>query len=196
MVRIQELDGRSRFLADIWKRFATGEELDLRVNYGFASKREFRRSLKVQELNYGNIPVIEEKKGHDRAESCVQLKRRIICAKVGYARYVEDFSEVDHDNGKFLRIPPDQLKSFLKHPWTRSIYMKNYVSEFAKEYATEECLGIILNPGMVDKKIATDTEWLALRLSGMDASFVGQPAVVDESAMPCYLYPQVSARYL
>ena len=168
----------------------------MRVNYGFTSKREFSRSLKAQELNYGNIHAIEEKQDRDQAESRVQLKRRIICAKVGYARYVDDFSAAYHANGEFTRIPTDQLKSFLKHPSTRSIYMKDYVSEFDKEYATEECICMILNPWMVDKKIATDTEWLALRLSGMEATCGGHPAVDDEGAMPCYLYPHIAARNL
>ena len=59
-VTIQELDGRSRFLPDIWKRFVTGEKVDLRVNYGFTSKRIFASSMKVQGLNYENIPIIGE----------------------------------------------------------------------------------------------------------------------------------------
>ena len=67
MVRIQGVDGRSRFLAGIWKRFATCDELDLRVNYGFASKREFSKSLKAQELNYDNIPVVEGREERPRS---------------------------------------------------------------------------------------------------------------------------------
>ena len=61
-VRIQGLDGRSRFLSDLWKLFVDGGEIDLSVNYGFTTKRNFARSMKIQELSYENIPVIEKKK--------------------------------------------------------------------------------------------------------------------------------------
>ena len=59
-VRIQEMDQKSTFHADIWKRFVVDEDIDCRVNYGFTAKRKFGESLKVQELNYDNIPTIEE----------------------------------------------------------------------------------------------------------------------------------------
>ena len=59
-VRIQEMDHHARFIADLWKRFVVDEEVDCRVNYGFTSKRKFGISMKIQELNYENIPVIEE----------------------------------------------------------------------------------------------------------------------------------------
>ena len=67
-VRIQEMDQHARFVADLWKRFVVDEEIDCRVNYGFTSKRKFGSSMKVQELNYENIPVIEE--GRDRLKAC------------------------------------------------------------------------------------------------------------------------------
>ena len=84
IVRIQELDGRAKFLAGIWKRFFTGGEIDIRVNYGFTSKREFARSLKIQELNYENIPVVEKKNGRFRraipaAKAPRDLRTRWIC---------------------------------------------------------------------------------------------------------------------
>ncbi|CAE6915818.1 unnamed protein product [Symbiodinium sp. CCMP2592] len=82
-IRIQEMDEKSRFIADIWKRFVVNEELDLRVNYGFTVKRTFGASMKVQELNYENIPTIEE--SGDRRRSCEQLKRRVVCVRLGKA---------------------------------------------------------------------------------------------------------------
>lgn len=58
-VRLNEIDCNTKFLSDIWKRFVVDEEIDVRVNYGFTVKRKFGRSMKVQDLNYENIPVIE-----------------------------------------------------------------------------------------------------------------------------------------
>ncbi|CAE7447303.1 unnamed protein product, partial [Symbiodinium sp. CCMP2456] len=59
-VRIQEIDHNGRFVADIWKRFVVDEDIDCRVNYGFTAKRRFGECMKIQELNYDNIPIIEE----------------------------------------------------------------------------------------------------------------------------------------
>ena len=81
MVMIQEVDEGSKFIADLRKRFIDGEEIDTRVNYGFTCKREFGRSLKIQELNYENIPVVEERRMPDSDEACRQLKRRVISAR-------------------------------------------------------------------------------------------------------------------
>ena len=84
-VHIQEMDCHGRFVADLWKRFVADEEIDCRVNYGFTAKRRFGNSLKVQELNYENIPVIEE--GKDRKKACDQITRRIICLRMGKAQF-------------------------------------------------------------------------------------------------------------
>lgn len=53
------MDQNGKFLADLWKRFIVDEELDCHVNYSFTSKRRLGSSMKIQELNYENIPVIE-----------------------------------------------------------------------------------------------------------------------------------------
>ena len=49
-----------RFISDVWKRFVGDEEIDCSVNYGFTSNRCFGEAMKIQELNYENVPVIEE----------------------------------------------------------------------------------------------------------------------------------------
>ena len=43
------------------KKFVTGQEIDLRVNYGQTYKLSFGSSLKIQELNYESIPKIDIK---------------------------------------------------------------------------------------------------------------------------------------
>ena len=57
--------------------------------------------MKVQELNYEKIPVIEEKRAGADSKACGQLKRRVICAKVGKAKYVDSEREADRESGSF-----------------------------------------------------------------------------------------------
>ena len=59
-LRFQEFTNEKNILSDLWKRMISGEEMDLRVNYGFTVKQRFDTSMKVQELNRENIPVIEK----------------------------------------------------------------------------------------------------------------------------------------
>ena len=86
------MDSHGRFMADIWKRFVVDEEIDCRVNYGFTSKRKFGDSMKVQELNYENVPVIEEVRDH--LKGCEHLKRRVVCLRMGKAQFVTDMDQV------------------------------------------------------------------------------------------------------
>ena len=73
------MDQNARFISDLWKRFLVDEEEDCRVNHGFNSKRRFGSSMKIHELNYENIPVIED--GRASVQGCDQLKRRVLfCA--------------------------------------------------------------------------------------------------------------------
>ena len=101
-VRIQEMDHHARFIADLWKRFVVDEEVDCRVNYGFTSKRKFGISMKIQELNYENIPVIEE--CGDRRKCCDQLKRRVVCVRLGKGVFTSDDDQVDPAKGVFKLI--------------------------------------------------------------------------------------------
>ncbi|CAL1159484.1 unnamed protein product [Cladocopium goreaui] len=140
-VRIQEMDQHARFVADLWKRFIVDEEIDCRVNYGFTSKRRFGSSMKVQELNFENIPTIEECR--DRLQACEHLKRRIVCFRMGKARFVLDDHAVNYEHGVFRLIPQDELENSL-----------------------DECLKMILDLSHVHEDLVNDTNWLASRLSG------------------------------
>ena len=103
-------------ISDIWKRFIVGEELSCRVNYGFTVQRTFGECKKDQELNYENIPVLEET-GGTRKKLCEQLERRIICSRMGKATFVHSDDDVCHEEGCFKKIPQDTLDEFLSHPW-------------------------------------------------------------------------------
>lgn len=180
-VRIQEMDHQQRFVADLWKRFIVDEDIDCRVNYGFTSKRRFGSSMKVQELNYENIPTIEE--GKDRRKGCEQLKRRIVCLRMGKCTFVTNADDVNHDKGVYLLIPQDELVSFLKHPLTASLYFKEWCLPFFLENSMEECLMRIHDLKSIHHHLAEDTEWLASRLSGNNVPPPGtETACLDQNA--------------
>ena len=171
-VRIQEMDQKGHFHADIWKRFVVGEDIDCRVNYGFTSKRRFGESMKIQELNYDHIPVIEE--ARDRTKCCQQLQRRVACVRMGKGRFVVDPAEVDVENGIFLLIPQDELAAFLSSPITAAIYLREYCVPFFKETSLEEALQMINDVGSIHPDLQRDTLWLASRLSGGTAPPPGE----------------------
>ena len=80
--------------------------------------------MEIQGLNYERIHVIEEKKRGQAGTACAQFERRVICAKVGKATFVEEENEANHEEGKYLRMRPDWLKKFLKGPVTHGIYIR------------------------------------------------------------------------
>ncbi|CAE7371257.1 unnamed protein product, partial [Symbiodinium necroappetens] len=163
-VRIQEMDHHARFIADLWKRFVVDEEIDCRVNYGFTSKRKFGVSMKIQELNYENIPVIEE--CGDRRKCCEQLKRRVVCVRLGKGSFTSDYARVDPLNGIFKLIPQDELSAFLSHPVTAAIYFRDWCLPFFQENSLQDSLTLINNLGSVSDLLEADTVWLATCLSG------------------------------
>ena len=140
-IRVQEMDKGGRFIADLWKRFVVDEEIDCRVNYGFTSKRKFGRSMQVQELNYENIPIIEE--SSDRKNSCEHTRRRIARLRMGRATWTGDKDAVDHNNGVYQLIPQEELQPFLSHPVTAALYLREWCIPFFKQTSLQECLRMI-----------------------------------------------------
>ena len=168
-IRIQEFNNDRRIISDIWKRFVSGEDIDLRVNYGFTVKLSFGSSMKIQELNYECIPIIEEKTSCTKNdEYCNQLKRRVICAKIGKGTLVHNPEEVNHEEGMFLYIPQDELEEFLSDKVTASLFFKYYCMPFFKKYSLDDCKKMVNNLDSIDNQLELDTVWLAKKLSGID----------------------------
>ena len=128
MCRLQEMKKRKNFESDIWKRWVAGEEIDVRCNFGQTQKLSFEGSMKVQDCNFENIPVIEQKCGADaaRKDYCIQIYRRVICAIAGKATLTEDAKEVDECKGVFLKLSPNTLPQFLGDPVTAGLFMREY----------------------------------------------------------------------
>ncbi|CAE8711070.1 unnamed protein product, partial [Polarella glacialis] len=136
-VRIQEMDHHGCFVSDVWERFVVDEEIDCRVNYGFTSKRRLGSYMKVQELNYENIPIVEEAKDHSKA--CERLKLRVVCIRMGKAKRTPNQADVDEASSVFMLVP-QELTTFLSHPVTSAMYSKDWCIPFFKENSLEDCL--------------------------------------------------------
>ena len=83
-----------------------------------------KSSMKIQELNHENIPTIEE--SGDPNRSCDQLKRRIVCARLGKATFTPDESVVNQTKGIYKLIPEDTLTFYLSHPVTAALYLREW----------------------------------------------------------------------
>ena len=108
-----------KFLPDMWKRFVVGEEIDLRVNYGFTAKRRFAESIKTQECNYNSIPIIEMAKDDGKEDTTKKgeaLKRRILCCRYGKGTSVVNDEDVDPAIGKFKKMTDDELSELVTDP--------------------------------------------------------------------------------
>ena len=172
-IRIQEMSQRGHFISDLLKRFVVNEEIDCRVNYGFTSKRCFGTSMQVQELNFENIPIIED--SADRAKCCEHLRRRVVALLMGKATWTGDPASVNPSEGVYLLLPQDDLVDFLSHPVTAALYLREWCIPFFLETTVREGLEMINHLDKVDPVLAKDTEWLALRLSG---SNIPPPATI------------------
>ncbi len=120
--------------------------------------------MKTQELNYENIPVIEE--SVSQSEACIQLKRRVVRVRMGKATLTADSALVNEAEGIFQLIPQEELSSFLRQPYTATIYLRDWCLPFFKEHPVQECLSMLNRLGAIDASLANDTEWLEGRLSG------------------------------
>ena len=140
------------------------EEIDCRVNFGFTSKRRFGSAMKIQELNFENIPIIEE--SNDRTKSLEQLRRRVICFLMGKVTFTMDDNQVDHSRGIYKLIPQDELTSFLSNPITAAVYLREYCIPFFKENSEQDIMTMTNDPGTVHEDVVRDTNWLSSSLSG------------------------------
>ena len=121
----------------------------------------------IQELNYENIPIIEE--ARDLTKSCHQIRHRIVCLRMGKATFVAEPSLVDHSQGIYLLIPQDELVPFLSHPLTSAIYFRDWCLPFFLENPIADCLHMLADLRSAHADIERDTDWLAARLSGSSA---------------------------
>ena len=139
--------------------------------------------MRVQELNYENIPIIEAKRAGADSKACGQLKRRVIWAEVGKAKYVDSEREAGRVSGRFLMMQKDSMKTSLSDPITHSLYMEDYVAVSAKAYDVGDFPIMIANLDSVDQSLYDDTEWVAKRLPGIDCAEDEYPVDADEGSL-------------
>ena len=54
------------------------------------------------------------------------MKRRIICGKVGNAKFVQNAHEVNESEGLFLLEPQSDLANFLSDELTGAVFLNGY----------------------------------------------------------------------
>ena len=181
------------------KRFVVGDEIDGRVNYGLTVKMRFSESMKVQELNYENIPVIEEKKNLSAAEPwCEQLRRRVICCKMGHAKFVKDPADVDESTGKFLLIPQGTNEELLADPIVHSLVFRERLLPFFTAHPVAECIKSVNDVAKIDPGLEADSTWLAKRLSGapIDEADRGMVDSADSDALVASVHRSTPSKVL
>lgn len=98
--------------------------------------------------------------------ACEQLRRRIICLRMGKASFTDDPDLVDEENGVFLKLPQDFLTKILSDPVTCALCVREVLIPFFKEYDVAECLKHISNLGLISQELVVDQNWLSRRLAG------------------------------
>ena len=180
-MRTQEASNSTPVNSDYYKKFVVGETIALRQNYEKTRQENFSGAIKIQEVNEVNIPVMDFKVCREQfAEHSEQLKRRVICARVGRARYVKDPEEVDHAAGKFLYIPQQKLADFLSDPMTGNIFLVCVCVPAFKQKSIAAAQQLVSDPGKISKRFETDTEWLVSKMLGCDIWNAVQPGITIE----------------
>ena len=116
-------------------------------------------SMKIQEINYDSIPITEQQLESNEASR--QIRRRVICARVGKATLVRNDEEVNKSQGHFRYKAQNLLKSVLKDKIIASIFFKLYLLPFCKQFSNEKCLQMIDNPASINAEFDRNAEWLA-----------------------------------
>ena len=109
-------------------------------------------------------------------KTCEQLRRRILCFRMGKATFVDRPEDVDEANGKFLKIPQDELTAFFDNRVVATVLLQDYCFRFFVENPVSSCLRYINDPSLVSDELVSDRNWLAMRLSGG----TGMPEDMDD----------------
>ena len=170
---------RVQIRGDLRKRFVVGETFNLRSNFGQTQLKFIGR--KIQHCNCGDIPIIEKyigSSGSDSGRYCTSIYRRILGFEEGKARLVTEESEIDPENGVFVKTPLRIMENFLLRPVTKSLFMTEYFLPLSRDCDTASFLAILEPP---PPSVLCTTIWIASRLSGVD---VGSrpPALADSNS--------------
>lgn len=167
-VRTCEAPGpNARLESDLWKRFITDEEIDVRVNYGFTVKRRFGNSYKAWECNFESIVCVERPGVQDTEKKLlVQLARRVICFLMTKTKFTTDPTEVDHSKGIFLAISQETLTQFLRNPVVKTLTLREWYVPIFKSMTLKDAERGIFEMQRKFPDIYKDTLWLAMRLAG------------------------------
>lgn len=177
-VCFKEIKDSKTFNVDVWKRFIAGEELIVRANFGFSAEVKFRGMKKQQSCNYDDVPVVKRissgsgqssvSAGNDseRKDPTHSFGRRVIAASVGLAKLVQTQGETCAEEGRFLKVPTEELEAILSCTAAHTIYFRDVLEPVWNEYEGLEDPVRTLDIAYADDNMKAATEWLQQRLCG------------------------------
>jgi hypothetical protein len=201
IARIQEISVMGKFFNDIWKRLPRDEKIDCRVNYGLTAQLRLGGTLFIQEVNYQSIQnMVIESLASNPTDALTTIMERAICLRYGKATLVDTRADVDHDAGKYLKLPMGPMQHFLAHPVISSRYNTRWCLPVWKANDNNTILKMITDLEGYDKEIFDDTQWLCKTLSGVqcdppgtistsiDSSFYDELIISVHEATPKKLF--------
>eukprot|EP00974_Lingulodinium_polyedra_P043133 4141390-Lingulodinium_polyedra.AAC.1 len=64
---------------------------------------------------------------------------------MGFATFVPDEAEINEAEGRFMLIPQDRLESFLAHPFTNALFLRDYCIPFFQGNSEVACKSVLNN---------------------------------------------------
>ena len=151
---------------------------DLRSNFGQTTQVGFV-GREILHCNFGDIPIIEKyicSSGIYSGRYCTSIYRRILGFEAGKARLVTGESEIDPENGVFMKTPLHIMENFPLHPAAKSLFAAEYFLPRSRDCDTASCLAMLAPP---PPSVLSTTSWIASRLSGVDVC--PRPPALGES---------------
>ena len=173
------LSANVRINVDVLKRFIAGEEMIVRANFGFSSEVRFNKMKKQQSCNYDDVsPIMSlprsvaaqdlEVRGEEaapRKSPTESVDRRYVTSAVGLATLVIDSKDVDHENGRFLKIASDILENILACPAGAHVYFREILQPTWDALGDTSAIVSTLEPENLDDHMKVSTRWYIQRLT-------------------------------
>ncbi|CAK0830227.1 unnamed protein product, partial [Prorocentrum cordatum] len=173
------LSANVRINVDVLKRFIAGEEMIARANFGFSSEVRYNKMKKQQSCNYDDVsPImsiprsvaaqdleVRGEEGAPRKSPTESVDRRYLASAVGLATLVIDSKDVDHENGRFLKIASDILENILACPAGAHVYFREILQPTWDALGDTSAIVSTLEPDNLDEHMKVSTRWYIQRLT-------------------------------
>lgn len=189
--RVQEVAPNMTLQADIVKKIATDEELTIKQIYGHPVQTQFGKAMKTIELNPSNIPFVERPpagESTDPTEPSKAVLRRLIVYVWGKATFVKNLEDVNEAEGKFLKLPKNQLEKILETDIIAGLNMSRLWLQFFKANTVEQCYRFLDDKKKLGGTIYEDTYWVAQKMCGLEG--ISAPNTMAEALRATDIDPE------